>query len=130
GHGDCSDSSGLAACTCVTGYVGDDCATCAEGYAPDGAACVELAPVITTSVSLPAIVTTQGAALLTATVSGRSGAIAGLGAVESEVPISTGELLTTTDFTLTVTSLLGEQTTETITVSVVPPPSITSFDAA
>jgi hypothetical protein len=32
GNGDCDDSDGTATCTCDTGYDGDDCSECAEGY--------------------------------------------------------------------------------------------------
>ncbi len=32
GHGDCDDSSGAPVCTCDTGWAGDFCDTCADGY--------------------------------------------------------------------------------------------------
>ncbi len=31
-HGTCDDTSGFALCTCNTGFTGQDCGTCAEGY--------------------------------------------------------------------------------------------------
>jgi glycosidase len=36
GHGTCSDESGTPACTCDTGYAGDWCGECADGYHRDG----------------------------------------------------------------------------------------------
>lgn len=36
----CEELGGLAVCTCLTGYDGDRCDTCAEGYVADGLDCV------------------------------------------------------------------------------------------
>ena len=38
GHGQCSDTSGLAHCLCDEGFDGADCSGCAAGYHPDGQA--------------------------------------------------------------------------------------------
>ncbi len=40
GGGTCDDSGGRAVCTCNEGYTGDTCRSCAEGYVPEGDACL------------------------------------------------------------------------------------------
>jgi len=43
GHGTCSDSRGTAACTCTTGYSGEACSACAQGYRDSAGTCVPIA---------------------------------------------------------------------------------------
>ncbi|RJO68565.1 MAG: hypothetical protein C4523_07410 [Myxococcales bacterium] len=41
-HGSCRDTPNGAACDCDPGYAGATCADCAEGYRPDGLACLPI----------------------------------------------------------------------------------------
>ncbi len=71
---------------------------------------------------------TEGASVsLTAVFSNGTGVIDnGVGSVSSGTPVSVTPSTTTT-YTLTVANTSGEVVTSTVTVTVVPPPSITSF---
>jgi len=88
------------------------------------------APSITTFTAAKSPVTTGKATSLTATFEGGTGAIEGLGPVVSGAAIPTGNLTAARDFVLTVTNAAGDSTTQTVTVTAVATPSITSFAVA
>jgi hypothetical protein len=87
-------------------------------------------PTITSFTSAKSTITRGTATTLTAQFGGGSGTVDnGVGAVQSGVAISTGNLDTTTTFTLTVRDGGGDSATKTLTVTVVDAPVITSFTA-
>lgn len=49
GYGTCSAVAGAAVCACETGYTGDDCSACADGYSDTNGACVATIACDTTS---------------------------------------------------------------------------------
>jgi hypothetical protein len=59
-----------------------------------------------------------------------SGQIEGLGPITSGVPASTPVLNTSTNFTLIVTNIVGEEVTQTVTIEVLEPPVIQSLSAS
>ena len=88
-------------------------------------------PVITSFTPGAATITSGTATTLTAVFSNGSATIDhGIGAVTSGVPVSTGVLTATTTYTLTVVNVAGVSVTSPVTITVVPPPVITSFTAA
>jgi len=87
------------------------------------------APSITSFSAAKSIVTTGKGTTLSATFADGTGAIEGLGAVLSGTPIATGNLAASRDFALTVTNAAGDSTSQTVTVTAVAAPSITSFSA-
>ncbi len=92
---------------------------------------VEGKPVITAFTAARDPISAGSPARLTATFSGGTGSIdQGVGAVTSGTPVTTPPLSADTEYTLTVTSPLGETTSRQLTVHTVALPSITSFTAA
>ena len=88
-------------------------------------------PAVTAFAASPGTVTTGGSASLTATFSGGGGVITPGGIpVTSGTPVTVGPLAASTTYTLTVTNAAGDAVSQQVGVSVVPPSTITSFEAA
>ena len=96
--------------------------------APDVAPDVALGPVISSLTATPSTITAGRSAILTAVYSNGVGVLDnGLGAIASNGTIGTGNLNTTTTYTLTVTGASGTPVSKTVIVTVVEMPSITNF---
>ena len=79
----------------------------------------------------PASIVSGASSQLTAFFSGGTAAIDhGIGSIRTAAPISTGPLIASTTYTLTVTNAAGDSVTRTTAVTVIPRVSITSFTAA
>jgi len=89
------------------------------------------APVITSFTASKNLISSGSRTMLTAVFTGGTGVVSnGVGPIVSGAPIATGNLTTTTTLILTVTNATGSTATQTLLVSVVPTPVITSFTAA
>jgi hypothetical protein len=91
---------------------------------------VEGLPAIASFSAAKTTVTAGTGTTLTATFTGGTGTITGLGDVTSGSATPTGNLTATTTFTLTVSNLAGDSVTRMVTVNVVAAPVIDSFAAA
>ncbi len=89
-----------------------------------------VAPTIASFTAVRSLVTAGTGTTLAAVFSGGTGIVSnGIGAITSGVPVTTGNLSTSTTYVLTVTNSAGATATSTLTVNVVPAPSIQSFAA-
>ena len=95
------------------------------------AAAVVPPPSITSFTAAQATVTAGTGTTLSAVFTGGTGSLnQGLGAIISNQPLATGNLLAATTYTLTVSNALGQSVTAQLALAVIPAPSITSFSAA
>ena len=87
-------------------------------------------PTIVSFTAAKTPITAGTATTLTAVFSGGSGKVdQGLGTIRSGSPLSTGNLTTTRTFTLIITGAGQSQSSQVVTVTVLPSPVITSFTA-
>ena len=108
---------GLGACCLVLAWA------CGGGGASSPAS--PASPVITSFAPASALITAGTGTTLTAVFSQGAGAVdQGLGAIQSTVPLATGNLSATTTFTLTVSNAAGTATSATVTVAVLTAPTI------
>ena len=104
----------------------------APGLASAASAAFNMVPVpsVASFTAAQNTVTSGAIAVLTPVFGGGTGTIDhGIGAVTSGQAVSTGALTATTTYTLTVTNSLGTSQTGTVSVTVVPAPTITSLTA-
>ncbi len=88
-------------------------------------------PVITAFVAAASTITVGNSTVLTGTFTGGAGVVdQGIGAVSSGIAISTGALNATRAYKLRVTNAAGTIDSATVTVTVVPAPTIASFVAS
>jgi hypothetical protein len=85
------------------------------------------APAITRFAAARTTLTSGQGTTLTAVFSNGTGTVSHLGGIASGTPLATGNLTTSTTYTLTVANSLGATATARVTVAVVDAPSIGSF---